>query len=56
MSTKQSATLKKGRRTTSIGDSRGTMARHQYRYDRAITEVKQNGCHSGNHGSIHKDD
>ena len=38
MSIKQSATSKKGRRTTPIGDSRGTMAKHQYQYDRATTE------------------
>ena len=56
MSTKQSATPKKDGRTTSIGDSRETMAGHQYRHDRTTTEFKQNGCYSGNCGSIHKDD
>ena len=56
MSAEQSTTSKEGRRTTSIGNPRRTMARHQYQYDRATTEVKWNGCHSGNCGSIHKDD
>ena len=54
MSTEQSTTSKEGRRTTSIGNSKRTMAGYQYRYDRATTKVKRNRRHSGNRGSIHK--
>jgi len=56
MSTKQSPTSKKDREITSIGDSRRTMAGHQYRHDRTTTQIKRNGCHSSNHGLIHEDD
>ena len=56
MSTKQSLTPTKSKRTTFTGNSEGTMARNQYRHDRTIIKFKRNGCHIGYCGSIHEDD
>ena len=56
MSTKQSSAPTKNRRTTSIGDSKETMARNQHRHDRTITKFKWNGRHISYCRSIHEDD
>ena len=40
VSTEQGATSKKGRQTSSSGDSRRTMVGHQYRHDRSIAKIK----------------
>ena len=40
----------------SIGNSRRTMARHQYQHDRSIAKIKRNRCHTSNCGLFHKDD
>ena len=56
VSTEQGATSEKSRQTPPIGDSRRTMARHQYRHDRSIAKIERNGCHTSNCGSFHKND
>ena len=56
MSTEQSSTPKEGKRTTSIGNSRRTMAGDQHRYHRTPTKIKWNGRNSGHCRPIYKDD
>ena len=55
MPIEQSSTPKEGRRTTSIGDSKKTMARDQHRYYRTSTKIKWDGYNSGYCRLIYKD-
>ena len=56
MPTEQSSIPKKDRKTTSIGDSKKTMARDQYQHHRTLTKIEWNEHNSGHCGPIHKDD
>ena len=56
MLTEQSPTPKEGRRTTSIENSRRTMAKDQHRHHKTLTKIKWNGHNSSHCRPIYKDD
>ena len=56
MPTEHSLTPKKGRRTTSIGNTPRTMAGNQHRHHQTFTKVKWNGCYSRHCQLIYEND
>ena len=54
--TEQSTILEEDWKASSIGNTRGTMARNQHQYYWTITTIKRKICYYGYHRLIYKND